>query len=224
MKPFQRGAFFLSLPAGLSSGSVFEVAAVDAGERRIGAIEGEIAVINLKREDRQRGQKEPAAAAHAPAVGLRRGRIPTPGGMAAVDADLHRDQTVAHALVPSDPSLASHVVQELGGVVPIINVPLLRLSQVRGDQTDPLDQFGVLGGPAEILAAEQGLGGHRRAGTAAGHVGVKRSLVRVDRGDVEIVAQSLIVFFDTVKPAKRPLRKAINCQPKTDVSPMSPGS
>ena len=87
------------------------------------------------------------------------GRVPASAG-AGVVFDLGLDQLFADAEVPRLPVLVLEVVQELGRVVPVVDVPLSILLEVGRDSARPLDQRRVIARPAQELAADQGLGGH----------------------------------------------------------------
>ena len=125
-----------------------------------GPVEGQVAVVDFEGQDRQRGLEEPAGGP-APAVGSGLKRIPAPAG-AGVVLDLGLDQELADVRVPLLPVLVLQVVQELGGVIPVVDVPLAVTLQMGGDPSGALDQRRVIARPAQELTADQGLGRHDR--------------------------------------------------------------
>src|SRR5208283_5211619 len=178
-----------------------------------GSIKGQIAVINFQGQDRERRLEEPAGDL-APVVGAGMRRVPASAG-AGIVFDLRLDQLFADLGVPALPVLVLEVVQELRGVIPVVDVPLLIALEVRRHSARALDQRRVIARPAQELAADQGFGGHDRRDFVAWLVRVS-DLLRVGGGQVEIVR-------GTDRPARWPLRRAKICQPKTDVSPACPG-
>src|SRR5208337_647875 len=84
-----------------------------------GSIEGQIAVINFQGQDRERRLEEPAGN-FAPVVGSGMRRVPASAG-AGIVFDLRLDQLFTDAEVPALPVLVLEVVQELRGVIPVVD-------------------------------------------------------------------------------------------------------
>jgi len=121
---------------GLGGGLALVVVGDGGGEDGVGvdrAVDEEGAVVDFQRQQRQqrRRRQEQVTRLLRPEVGLRREWVSTPpraGGA----GDLHGDQPHADPDVPALPVLVLHVVQELGGVVPVEDVAALRrLERVR---------------------------------------------------------------------------------------------
>jgi hypothetical protein len=108
--------------AALLSSSV--TAAVRTGSESGGRCTKRGAEVDFQRQQRQRRQKQ-AARLLRPEVGRRREWVPAPpraGGA----GDLHGHQPHADPDVPALPLRVPHVVQELGGVVPVVDLADLR--------------------------------------------------------------------------------------------------
>ena len=85
------------------------------------------------------------------------------------------------------PLLAAEVVHDLRAVVPVVDVRRAFVGQVVVDAaTARRGQAGPVLRPAEIHAAEQGLGGHHGRGAAAALIGVERAVAAADAVEIEV--------------------------------------
>src|SRR5437762_13159644 len=87
-----------------------------------GLVERKVAVINFEGEDGHRGRVM-TTCLRSPEVIRWLVGIPT-ASITAGTPNLHRYQCVANAWVPFFPRQVLHIVQELGRIIPVINVPL----------------------------------------------------------------------------------------------------
>ncbi len=91
---------------------------------------------------------------------------------------LRVDQRVAHQKIPAVPLTAAHVVHGLGAVVPVVNVGAVGIRRIRVEQVaEAFHQGRIFFGPAQVDAAQQGFGRHRRCGALAGLVSVQGAVL-----------------------------------------------
>ena len=129
-----------------------------------------------------------------------------------------------HLAVPDVPGLVVDVVHDHRGVVPVVEVVESGLGQMGQQVVGAVGHEGIVALGAEVLAAEQADGGHGRRGGScpAGSEnwaavitladGVEEFPARVHGGFGRLSARPVCALF-----------RAMICQPRTEVSPSSPG-
>ena len=115
-----------------------------------------------------------------------------------------------------------HVVQELGRVIPVVDVPYRPLTGgVPRSAPTPLTSGGKSRGQPSSLPAHKASAVITGVGSPAGLIGVGHPFLVA--GLIEVARAGLQDLAGILIPAMWPLRKANICQPKTDVSPGWPG-
>jgi hypothetical protein len=69
-------------------------------------------------------------------------------------------QDIPHHVIPGEPLAASHVMEDLGGVVPVVAVGPIFADEVFQQLLGASLESWIFALPAEVLAAEESFGGH----------------------------------------------------------------
>ena len=143
-----------------------------------------MAVVDLEAEHAQAGEVEPSSLVSI-LIGVTGGLSRVPASQC-LPARFHlvQHQFPAEFLFPGPPLLPLQVVQHLGGVVPLIDIPAARLPagslRFFQQKADSVAEGGMVGGPAQVLPAEQPFRGHRRRSTAGGgFVAIARAVLEL---------------------------------------------